>query len=200
MVERASTNYPVHDLIATRWSPYAFADRDVSLDDLHSLFEAARWAPSSFNEQPWTYIVATRNEREEFERLVSCLVDGNQAWAKLVPVLALGCTRLNFSHNNHPNSAAQHDLGIASAFLTFEATARGLAVHQMAGIIPDRVRELYQVPEGVQPLTAIAIGYAGDPERLPEKIRGRDQARRPRKPQAEFVFKGKWGTSRDSSP
>lgn len=199
MVERANTDHPVHDLIATRWSPYAFADRDVSAADLHSLFEAARWAPSSFNEQPWTYIVATRYEKEEFERLVSCLVDANQAWAKFAPVLALGCTKLNFSHNNKPNSAAQHDLGIASANLVLEATARGLAVHQMAGILPDRARELYQIPEGVLPLTAIAIGYAGDPDRLPEKIRTRDQARRPRKPQAEFVFNTQWGTSREKA-
>jgi nitroreductase len=199
MVERANTDYPVHDLIATRWSPYAFADRDVSLEDFHSLFEAARWAPSSFNEQPWSYIVASRHEREEFDRLVSCLVDANQVWAKFATVLALGCTRPNFSHNNKPNSAAQHDLGIASATLVLEATARGLVVHQMGGIIPDRARELYQIPESVLPLTAIAIGYAGDADRLPEKIRTRDQARRPRKPQSEFVFKGKWGTSREPS-
>ena len=195
MTKRAATDYPVQDLIATRWSPYAFADRPVSKDDLHSLFEAARWAPSSYNEQPWSYLVASRDQPEEFERLLSCLVEANQAWAKLAPVLALGCTSLNFTRNGQPNAAAVHDLGLASANLVLEATARGLAVHQMIGILPDRARELYQIPEGVRPLTGLAIGYAGDPGRLPEKLRDRDLARRSRKPLATFVFGGKWGTA-----
>ena len=122
------------------WSPYAFSDRPVSEDDLRSLFEAARWAASSYNEQPWRYIVATRTDTEAFERLVSCLVEGNQPWAKLAPVLALGCTSLNFAANGRPNDAAEHDLGAASACLCLEATARGLFVHQMIGILPDKAR------------------------------------------------------------
>jgi nitroreductase len=191
----AATDHPVNELIAKRWSPYAFADRSVSENDLRSLFEAARWAPSSYNEQPWSYLVATRDQKEEFERLLSCLVEGNQAWAKLAPVLALGCTSLQFALNGKPNAAAQHDLGLASGTLVLEATARGLAVHQMIGILPDKARQLYQIPEGVQPLTGLAIGYAGDPGRLPEQIRPRDQARRTRKPTTAFVFGGKWGTA-----
>lgn len=189
----AETSQPVHDLIARRWSPYAFSDRSVSQADLRSLFEAARWAPSSYNEQPWSYIVATKENPEEFARLLSCLVEGNQAWAKAAPVLALGCTSLNFKLNGKPNAAAQHDLGLASGNLVLEATSRGLLVHQMIGILPDRARELYQVPADVQPLTGLAIGYEGDINRLPETIRERDKARRGRKPQAEFVFTGKWG-------
>ena len=110
-------------------------------------------------------------------------------------VLALGCTSLTFALNGKPNAAAEHDLGIASATLTLEATARGLFVHQMIGILPDRARELYRVPEGVQPLTGLAIGYAADPGALPEKYRARDLARRPRKPLAEFVFGGEWGSA-----
>jgi nitroreductase len=195
MSKRAATDHAVQDLIAQRWSPYAFADRPVSKEDLLSLFEAARWAPSSYNEQPWSYLVATRDEPEEFGRLLSCLVEGNQAWAKAAPMLALGCTSLHFVRNGKPNAAAVHDLGLASAGLVLEATARGLAVHQMIGILPDRARELYQVPEGVQPLTGLAIGYAGDPAALPENLRDRDAARRPRKPLAAFVFGGKWGTA-----
>ncbi|MBV8230622.1 MAG: nitroreductase family protein [Planctomycetaceae bacterium] len=195
MTKRAAPDYPIQDLFATRWSPYAFADRPVSQDDLHSLFEAARWAPSSYNEQPWSYIVASRDQPEEFERLLSCLVEGNQAWAKFAPVLALGCTSLNFTRNGQPNAAAVHDLGLASANLVLEATARGLSVHQMIGIVPDRARELYQIPEGVRPLTGLAIGYVGDPGRLPEKLRDRDLASRSRKPLATFVFGGKWGTA-----
>ncbi len=190
---KAATDYPINDLIAERWSPYSFANRSVSDEDLKSLFEAARWAASSFNEQPWTYIIAKKEETEEFRRLVSCLVDANQGWAKDASALAIGVARLNFARNNHPNRVAIHDLGLASANLVLEATARGISVHQMAGILPDKVRELYSVPEGCEPLTAVAIGYAGDPKDLPEELRSRDAARRPRKPLTDFVFSGKWG-------
>jgi nitroreductase len=195
MSKRAPTDHPVHELIAARWSPYAFADRPVSREDLLSLFEAARWAPSSYNDQPWTYFVATRDNPEAFARMVSCLVEGNQVWAKTVPVLALGCTRLTFERNGQPNAAAVHDLGLAAENLVLEATARGLVVHQMIGILPDRVRELYQVPQNVQPLTALAIGYEGDPATLPDYLRQRDLALRTRKPLSAFVFGDKWGTT-----
>lgn len=193
--KQATPDHPVHELIAKRWSPYAFADRAVSGEDLRSLFEAARWAASSYNEQPWSYIVATKASPGDFERLLSCLVEGNQAWAGAAPVLAIGCTSLNFTLNNQPNAAAVHDLGIAGASLTLEATARGLFVHQMIGILPDRARELYRIPEGVQPMTGLAIGYATDPDTLPEKYRERDLATRGRKPLAEFVFGREWGSA-----
>lgn len=192
---KAATDHPVHDLIAKRWSPYSFVGRAVPQDALQSLFEAARWAASSYNEQPWSYLVATQDDSDGFAKLASCLVEGNQVWAKIAPVLAIGCASLTFSRNGNPNAAALHDLGQASAYLALEATGRGLAVHQMIGILPDRVRELFQVPEGVQPLTALAIGYAGDASLLPEKMRDRDAGRRPRKPLAEFVFSGQWGTA-----
>lgn len=191
----AALDHPIHELLARRWSPYAFADRPVPEVTLRSLFEAARWSASSYNEQPWRYVVATRSSPEEYERLLSCLVEGNQAWARAAPVLALGCTRLRFARNDRPNAAAVHDLGLASASLTVEATARGLSVHQMIGILPDRARELYRIPEGVQPLTALAIGYAADPDALPEKLRERDLALRTRKPLSEFVFTGSWGSA-----
>lgn len=193
--KQASPDHPIHELIARRWSPYAFADRPVSDDDLRSLFEAARWAESSYNEQPWTYILATKGEPDEFDRLLSCLVEGNQGWAADAPVLALGCTSLRFTRNGKPNAAAIHDLGLASATLTLEATARGLVVHQMIGILPDKARELYVIPEGVQPVTGLAIGYAADPSTLSEKYRERDLAPRSRKPLNEFVFDGEWGVA-----
>lgn len=196
--KHAATDYPVHDLIARRWSPYAFTGRPVSRDDLLSLLEAARWAASSYNEQPWTYMLATRDESEEFERLLSCLVEPNREWAQHAPVLMLACTRLNFVRNGKPNAAAVHDLGLAAANLTFEATARGIAVHQMIGILPDQAREVYQVPEDVQPLTALALGYpadAADAGHLPEKFLQRDQSPRSRKPLHEFIYSGQWGTT-----
>jgi nitroreductase len=195
--KQATPDHPIQQLISQRWSPYAFADRPLSDDDLRSVFEAARWSASSYNEQPWRYIVATKAKPVDFERLLSCLVEGNRVWAKAAPVLALGCTSLNFTLNGKPNAAAEHDLGLASATLTLEATARGLSVHQMIGILPDKARELYRIPDGIRPLTGPAIGYAADPGALPENLRGRDLAQRARRPLAEFVFGGQWGTASD---
>jgi nitroreductase len=193
MSKTADTDHPVHALIASRWSPYAFADRDVAAQDLRSLFEAARWAPSSYNEQPWSYLVATRGEPAEFERLLSCLVETNQAWARHAPVLALGVTRHAFTRNDKPNAAAEHDLGLAAGGLLVEATARGLVVHQMIGILPERARELYAIPEHSHALTGLAIGYEGDPDGLPDALRARSLAPRTRKPLAEFVFGARFG-------
>lgn len=139
--------------------------------------------------------MATKANPEAFEQMLSCLVEGNQVWAKDAPVLALGCTSLRFKLNGQPNAAALHDLGLASATLTLEAMARGLFVHQMIGILPDQARELYRIPEGIQPVTGLAIGYAADPSTLPEKLRPRDEAPRSRKRLAEFVFSGQWGTA-----
>jgi nitroreductase len=164
-------DHPVHELLTKRWSPYSFDVQSVTDEDLRSLFEAARWAPSSYNEQPWNYIVAKKENPEEFQRLLSCLVEGNQVWAKAAPVLALGIAKLRFARDDQPNRAAIHDLGLAAGNLVVEATARGLWVHQMIGILPDKAREIYAIPEGYEPLTGIAIGYAGDPKALPKGLR-----------------------------
>jgi len=193
VIKHAKTEYPTQDFITKRWSPYGFAGREVSEADLHSLFEAARWAASSFNEQPWSYIVATNAQDAEFARLLSCLVEANRSWAKDAPVLALGVATLTFKRNGKPNRVALHDLGLATGNLVAEATARGLAVHQMGGILPDRAREIYAIPEGSEAVTGLAIGYAGDPEAFSEEIRERDLAPRQRKPQRDFVFSGSWG-------
>lgn len=190
----ADTDYPVHEIIARRWSSYAFDDRPVSQSDLRSLFEAARWAPSSYNEQPWSYIVATKEDAGPFERLLSCLVEGNQAWAKRASVLALGVVSLKFKGNGKDNRAAIHDLGLAAGNLVFEATARGLAVHQMIGILPDKAREIYGIPQGHEAWTALAIGYRGDAASLPGPLQQRDSAARRRRKLSEFVFTLSWGS------
>jgi nitroreductase len=192
-MKKATTDFEILEVIAERWSPYGFDSKTVPVDDLRSLFEAARWAASSFNEQPWRYIVATKDDADEFERMLSCLMDANQTWAKAVPVLALGIAKLNFTRNGRPNGAAIHDLGQASATLALEATARGLSVHQMKGILPDRAREQYGVPEDFEVVTAIAIGYAADPESLPPDVKKTDTTSRRRKPISEIVFGGEWG-------
>jgi nitroreductase len=190
--KKAATDYPINELLANRWSPYGFDDRPVAPDDLRSLFEAARWAPSSYNEQPWSFFVATKGDPEEFGRLLSCLVEANQAWAKVAPVLALCVVSLRFSRNNKENRAAVHDLGLAAENLVIEATTRGLCVHQMIGILPDKAREVYKIPAHFEAWTAIAIGYKADPAKLPDALKERDLAPRQRKPLSQFVFAGQW--------
>ena len=195
MSKKAVTDHSVNELLLKRWSPYGFADRPVSQEDLCSLFEAARWAASSYNEQPWSYIVATKDDTQEFERVLSCLVGPNQAWAKEASALVLCSTTLNFTRNSKPNDAAIHDLGLAAGNLSLEATARGISVHQMIGILPDKAREVFDIPDGVQAVTAMAIGYAADPNSLPDQLKQRDLSPRQRKPLTEFVFGGAWGTT-----
>jgi nitroreductase len=192
VIKHANAEHPIQTFIAQRWSPYGFSNRAVAEADLRCLFEAARWAASSFNEQPWSYIVATSEQETAFARLLSCLVEANRVWAKVAPVLALGVVTLAFQRNGKPNRVALHDLGLASGNLVAEATARRLAVHQMAGILPDRAREIYAIPDGSEAVTAMAIGYAGDSDSLPDEIRKRDLAPRERKPQRDFVFGARW--------
>ena len=133
MGKAADTDHPIHSLLAERWSPYAFADRDVADEDLRCLFEAARWAPPSYNGQPWSYVVATRARPEGFERLLSCLVEGNQVWARHAPVLALGITRHAFVRNGKPNAAAEHDDALVEKFLeegelSYEEITQGIQI------------------------------------------------------------------------
>ena len=193
MEKLAETQYPIHDLLRRRWSPRAFSDRRVEPDKLRSLWEAARWAASSFNEQPWSFIVATKEDEAEYARLLSCLVEGNIEWAQHAPVLMVSVARLSFEEDGKPNRHAFHDVGQAAANLTVQATALGLMVHQMAGILPDKIRELYGIPEGYEAVAGIALGYPGDPQALPERLRQRELAPRERKPLPEFVFTGHWG-------
>jgi nitroreductase len=193
MHKRAPTDFPVHDLIAERWSPRAFSDKPVAPDILQSLFEAARWAPSSSNEQPWAYIVATKDDAENFAKLVTVLVPFNATWAQHAPVLALAVAELSFAKNGAPNRNAQYDVGAATAWLTVEASSRGLFVHQMAGYDHDNARQVFVIPAGWEPIAAIAIGYPGDPDTLPQPLRDREVAPRTRKPISEFAMSGSWG-------
>lgn len=194
MSKSASPDHPIHELISERWSPYSYSNRPVPQADLLSIFEAARWAASSFNEQPWRYIVATRDRTDDFERILSCLLDGNRTWAKEVPTLALGCIRTTFSRNNKPNRVAQHDLGLASASLSLEATSRGVYVHQMAGLMADKAREVFGIPEGFEAVTALALGYRSESGTGDSSLLARDERPRTRRPLDEFVFGGHWGT------
>ena len=193
MEKLAETQYPIHGLLRRRWSPRAFSSRPVEPDTLRSLLEAARWAPSSYNEQPWSFIVATKEDEAEYARLLSCLVEGNIQWAQHAPVLMVSVAKLHFDENGERNRHALHDVGQAVANLIVQATALGLVVHQMAGIFPEKVRALYGVPEQYEPVAGIALGYPGDPQSLTEGLRQRELAPRVRKPLTEFVFSGRWG-------
>jgi len=193
MEKPATTDYPIEETVRRRWSPRAFSDRAVEPDKLRRLFEAARWAPSSFNEQPWSFIIATKENPDEYAQLLSCLIEKNQEWARLAPVLMVSIAKLNFEKTGKPNRHAFHDVGMAMASLLVQATALGLFVHQMAGFSVEKVRESFAVPAGFEPVAAVAVGYPADPEVLPESFREREVGPRSRKPINEFVFEGKWG-------
>jgi nitroreductase len=193
MEKPADAAWPIEELISRRWSPRAFAERVVEPEKLARMFEAARWSASCFNDQPWSFIVATRDDTAEFARLLSCLVEGNQSWAAHAGVLMVSVARLNFAQSGQANRHAIHDVGLATAQLMLQATAMGLFVHAMAGFHPEKVRELYAVPEGYEPVAAIAAGYPGGADLLTESQRQRELAPRVRKPQQEFVFRGRFG-------
>ena len=197
MQKPATAEFPIHDLIRNRWSPRAFDGQPVPPEVLRSLFEAARWAPSSNNEQPWAYLVATTDDKANFGKILSVLVEFNANWAKNAPVLAIAMAKLAFAKNNVPNRNAQYDTGAATALLLVEATARGVAVHQMAGFDPDTAREVFSIPAGWEAIAAFAIGYPGDAASLPEPYRSRETAPRTRKPIRQFVMTGTWGHTAD---
>ncbi len=192
----APADFEIHDLIRERWSPRAFSAEPVPEAAVDSLLEAARWAPSSNNEQPWHFILASRTaDPEGHARLVSVLVPFNQAWAEKAPLLAISVARLN-SHAGEPNRWALYDTGQAVALLTVQATAMGLSAHQMAGFDPVLARERLGIPEGFEPVTAIAVGYRGDPQELNPKLQAREAAPRVRRPSREWAFEGLWGQPR----
>ncbi|HXN70965.1 MAG TPA: nitroreductase family protein [Candidatus Acidoferrales bacterium] len=190
----AETSASIHDLIRHRWSPRAFDPRPVEPEKLRSLFEAARWAPSSYNAQPWYFIVGTKDDPENFNRVLDSFVEFNQGWAKQAPVVALSVAKLNFD-DGKPNRHAFHDVGQAAANLSIQAEALGLSVHQMAGIDPEKARKLFHIPADYETVAGIALGYAGDPSSLGDEMRKRELAARQRKPLDSFVFTGEWGKS-----
>lgn len=192
MSRNANTDVAITALLQQRHSPYAFDPaRGVASADVTALFEAARWTMSSYNAQPWRYIVGVKErDLQTWEKIQSVLLEGNQPWAANAPVLALGVVQHNFEYNGKPNKAASHDLGAASAYLTLEATARGLVVHQMIGIDPDKAREVFGIDGSLEPLTALAIGYEGSAADVAATFAERDQKPRERIPTDTFILAG----------
>ncbi|MEK7236257.1 MAG: nitroreductase family protein [Nitrospirota bacterium] len=191
MDKPADTQYPIHDLLRQRWSPRAFDNRPIEPDKLRSLFEAARWAPSSNNGQPWRFLVATKENMAEYDRLFNCLAEGNQKWAYRAPVLMLSVAQLQFEDGS-PNRHALHDTGMAAENLVVQATALGLAAHQMAGFRIDQARADCQIPESYEPVAMIAVGYPGDPAVLSDRLRAREAQPRARKSLTELVYTATW--------
>lgn len=171
-----------------RWSPRSFSDRAVSRESLAKVFEAARWAASSYNEQPWRFLVGRRGSAT-YDKIFESLGEFNQKWARTAPVLILGAALTHFSHNKTPNRFALYDLGAAASYMTLEAASLGLATHQMAGFDQDKARELLGVPADYLIGSVIALGYQDDPEKLGDQtLIEREVSPRERKPLREFVF------------
>jgi nitroreductase len=173
----------VHSLIRARWSPRQFAPQPVPSSALRTLFEAARSAASCFNEQPWRFVVATREQPEAYQRILDTLVEKNRAWASSAPVLFITATRRTFARNGKPNSYAMHDVGAALATLALQAAALGLEAHAMAGFDGAAARTVLGIPDEYEVGAAVALGYPADGTAMPP---------RNRKPVNEFVFAGRW--------
>lgn len=186
----AEAAHPIHDLIRERWSPRAFSERPVEQEKLHSLFEAARWAPSMANLQPWHFIFATKEHPEEHARFVNILNERNRVWASNAPVLILVVVKRYDTPGYE--QASLFDAGMAVGNLLTQAVDFGLVTHQALGLDPQKAIADLHIPEGYAPHTMIVVGYPDAPDRLPEHLRQREIAPRDRKPLDEFVFEGSW--------
>ena len=178
--------------ITGRVSPYAFSVEAVPEEDLMTLFGAARMAPSSFNEQPWRFVYATKDSEEEFEKLLSILMEGNRAWAQNAPVVGISIAKLNFTYNGNPNRFAIHDVGLAMGGLLAQATSMGIKVHQMGGYYVEKARDVLELPWGWEPVAMFVIGFPGNPDDLPEELKRKELRERSRKPIDELVSMGKF--------
>lgn len=186
-VKFAVTDAPIQKLILERWSPRAFSDKPVSFEDLKTIFIAGSWAASSYNEQPWRFLIGFKGD-EAYTKIFRSLAPQNQAWAKDAPVLYATFAKKTFSHNAAPNGSAPHDVGAASATISLEATALGLHTHGMGGFDRDLLRASFGVPSEFDPVACWALGYLGDPANLPENYQLPEQQPRARKPLSEIVF------------
>jgi nitroreductase len=194
-----AAEYPIHDVLARRASAHAFSPRAVAPATLRSILEAARWAPSSFNAQPWAFIVASNEHAEQHEAISGTLMDVNRAWAASAPVLIVTVARRAYPHNGAPNRHAWHDVGLATANLLTQATALGLVAGPMGGFNPKAAREKLGIPEGWEPVAVIALGYPAEPATGTNAGAAKP---RQRNPLEQFVFSGRWGQPAeiDSTP
>jgi nitroreductase len=188
MKKSGDVEYPVVDLIQQRRSRRAYADTPVEQEKINSLFEAARWAPSSSNEQPWVYLYATKAQPELWNKIYDTLENGNRIWAAKAPLLIVAMCRKTFIRNDRPNGSAKYDLGAANSLLSLQATQLGLNVHQMGGFERQMAIETLNIPDTHEPVVVMAIGYLGDKEVLSENLKQREVAPRERYTQEFFVM------------
>jgi nitroreductase len=186
----------INKLIKDRRSPVLFSERPVEKEKLELLFEAARWAPSSNNQQPWRFIIAKKEDKHDFNRLFECLSPGNQVWVVTVPVLILSIAETISSYNNKMNKYAFHDVGLAVGNLLLQATSLGLFVHQMGGYDNDKARKSLKIPYGYDPVAMIAVGYLAEShEGFPQKLIEREKEPRKRKSLDKIVYSNIWGNN-----
>jgi nitroreductase len=183
----ANTDFPIHDLLARRWSARAFSTKTVEKSKLLSILEAARWAPSSRNEQPWRYVVFTDDNREKLDKARSVLLEINN-YAKRAPILICAITKRTYSDNGIYNRLHFHDLGAANENMFLESFNQGLIMHEMGGFNRDKARELFNIPDDYEVGIMIAIGYQDSHEILPERYREKANSPRERKPLSEIAF------------
>ncbi len=189
----ADTPESVHELIRSRWSPRSFSSQQISDQDLKTVLEAARWAASSYNEQPWRFLVARKSDAAAFNRILGILLPFNQAWAKNASVLIIMAAKKTFSHDGSQNYYGLHDTGAALANLLLQATALGFYGHGMAGFDKVKAQRELNIPDEFEPAAAVALGYLGNPDDLEvENHRKAEKAGRQRKPLADLVFNGAW--------
>ena len=174
----------LHELIAGRWSPRTFKQQIVETEKVALMFAAAGRAASAFNEQPWRFIWASREDSEAFGRLAECLVDKNRAWAEEAPVLFLTVAAQTFAHNGRENRHARHDVGLAMGNLTLQAASLGIMIHQMAGFDSEIARKNLKIPTGFEPVAMVAAGYSDQEAPAVEMRR--------RRPLEESVFHAEW--------
>ncbi len=192
--KKIETKATIHDLIASRWSGCAYdPDKFVSQEDIISLIEAARWAPSCYGDQPWRFLVFDKARNEAaWQQAVDCLVEGNRVWAERAPLLFLSVADSVLSKNGKPNRFGQYDTGMATENLCLQAAALGLMVHQMGGYDEEKTRDYFAIPEQFTPMAMMTVGYQLDVDNMPDDVKEREYSERERNPIEKNFFEGSW--------
>lgn len=184
----AKTKYNILNLIKNRWSPRAFNDKEIDDEMIFQIIEAASWAASAMNEQPWRYIIAQKKNKDKFEKVLNCLSDGNKIWAKNAACLIVSLANKYYTQDKIPNRTYFHDTGLANANLIIEALNNNIYTHPMGGFSAEKIINTFNLPAELEPVIVLALGYLGDPETLPEDLKKRELAPRTRKPLNEIII------------
>lgn len=194
MNKPAANQFPIHEFIRERWSPRSYKKEKIENNDLLSMFEAARWAPSSINEQPWSFIAATQEEKESFSKMVYCLGGNNPRWAINASALVIILANNNFEKTGAPNRHSFFDAGLATSQFIFEATSRGYHSHIMGGFDIQKTTSEFSIPDSHSVIAFLSVGKIDSPDSLPEDLKARELTDRVRKPLDQILFSEKFGT------